>query len=107
MTPQEPAKTDFTIYADMVKHVAFLVRLGIQEDEAQAFSHQFTAIIDYFNLLNEVDTQNVKPACETSNTLSVMRPDEVRPSMPRQDFMKNVPHPDGAFVQVPLVFDEE
>ena len=107
MTPQKPAKTDFTIDADMVKHVAFLVRLGIQEDEAQAFSHQFTAIIDYFHLLNEVDTRNVKPACETSNTRSVMRPDEVLPSMSRQDFMKNVPHQNGAFVQVPLVFDEE
>jgi aspartyl-tRNA(Asn)/glutamyl-tRNA(Gln) amidotransferase subunit C len=107
MTPEEPAKTGFTIDADMVKHVAFLVRLGIQEEEARAFSHQFTAIIDYFDLLNEVDTQNVKPACETSNTHSVMRPDEVQPSMPRQDFMKNVPHPDGAFVQVPLVFGEE
>jgi Asp-tRNA(Asn)/Glu-tRNA(Gln) amidotransferase C subunit len=36
-----------------------------------------------------------------------MRPDEVRPSMPRLDFMKNVPHQDGVFVQVPLVFGEE
>jgi aspartyl-tRNA(Asn)/glutamyl-tRNA(Gln) amidotransferase subunit C len=107
MNPQEPAKTDFTIDADMVKHVAFLVRLGILEEEAQGFSHQFTAIIDYFHLLNEVDTQNVKPASETSSTHSVMRPDEVRLSMPHQDFMKNVPHQDGAFVQVPLVFGEE
>ena len=107
MTTEEPAKTDFTIDADMVKHVAFLVRLGILEEEAQAFSHQVTAIIDYFHLLNEVDTQDVKPACESSNTHSVMRPDEVQPSMPRQDFMKNVPHQDGAFVQVPMVFGEE
>ena len=97
----------FAIDADMVKHVAFLVRLGILEEEALAFSHQFSAIIDYFHLLNEVDTQDVKPACETSNTRSVMRPDEVQPSMLRQDFMKNVPHQDGAFVQVPLVFGEE
>ena len=107
MTPQEPAKTDFTIDADMVKHVAFLVRLGILEEEAQAFSHQFSAIIDYFHLLNEVDTENVKPASETSSTRSVMRPDEVQPSMPRQEFMKNVHHQEGAFVQVPLVFGEE
>jgi len=107
MAQQEPAKTDFTIDADMVKHVAFLVRLGILEEQAQDFSHQFTAIIDYFRLLNEVDTQNVKPACETSSTHNVMRPDELQPSMPRQDFMKNVPHQDGAFVQVPLVFGEE
>jgi len=107
MIPQEPAKTGFTIDADMVNHVAFLVRLGILEEEAQAFSYQFTAIIDYFHMLNEVDTQDVKPACETSSTHNVMRPDELQPSMPRQDFMKNVPHLDGAFVQVPLVFDEE
>jgi aspartyl-tRNA(Asn)/glutamyl-tRNA(Gln) amidotransferase subunit C len=106
MAAQEPV-TSTTIDADMVKHVAFLVRLGIREEEARAFSQQFTSIIDYFHLLNEVDTQNVPPASETSNTRSVMRPDEVQPSMPRQDFMKNVPHSDGAFVQVPLVFGEE
>ena len=91
----------------MVRHVAFLVRLGIQDEEAQAFSHQFSAIIDYFHLLNEVDTGDVPPACETSNTRSVMRPDEIRPSMRREDFLKNVPHRDGDYVQVPLVFGEE
>ena len=107
MTSQESTKLDFTIDADMVKHVAFLVRLGIREEEAQAFSHQFTAIIDYFHLLNEVDTGDVPPACETSNTRSVMRTDEVLPSMPRQDFLKNVPHRDGDYVQVPSVFGEE
>ena len=51
--------------------------------------------------------QDVKPASETSSTRSVMRADQVRPSMPREDFLKNVPHRDGAFVQVPLVFGEE
>ena len=106
MTPQEPAKT-FTIDADMVKHVAYLVKLGIKEEDAQAFSHQFTAIIDYFHLLNEVDTEKVTPACETSNTRNVMREDIVQPSMPHADFLKNVPHQDGSTVQVPLVFGEE
>ena len=91
----------------MVKHVAFLVRLGILEEEAQAFSHQFTSIIDYFHLLNEVDTGDVPPASETSNTRDIMRTDEVRPSMPRESFLKNVPHRDGDYVQVPLVFGEE
>jgi aspartyl-tRNA(Asn)/glutamyl-tRNA(Gln) amidotransferase subunit C len=91
----------------MVKHVAFLVRLGIREEEAQAFSHQFTSIIDYFHLLNEVDTEDVPPACETSNTRSVMRADEVQPSMPRENFLMNAPHRGGDYVQVPQVFDEE
>lgn len=107
MTPTDSSKPSFSIDADMVKHVALLVRLGIQDEEAQAFSHQFSSIIDYFHLLNEVDTENVAPACETSNTQSVMRPDEVHPSMPREDFLKNVPRRAGDYVQVPLVFGEE
>jgi len=133
----------FTIDAAMVKHVAYLVRLGILEEEAQAFSHQFTDIIDYFHLLNEVNTDEVPPASEISSTRSVMpkvplevppevpvprsgrepagakrpaaapsaalsvRADEVRPSMPREDFLKNVPRVEGAFVRVPQVFGEE
>jgi len=107
MKTEETAKKQFSIDADMVKHVAFLVRLGIREEEAQAFSHQFTEIIDYFHLLNEVDTDAVVPASESSSTRNIMRADEVQPSMPRQDFMENVPHPDGSNVQVPLVFGEE
>lgn len=107
MTTGRPPKTDFTIDAKMVTHVAFLVRLGIQEEEAQAFSQQFSEIIDHFHLLNEVDTSNVPPANETVNTRSCMRADEVRPSMPREDFLENVPHTDGSHVQVPLVFGEE
>ena len=95
------------IEASTVKYVAYLVRLDITEEEATAFAPQLNAILDYFHLLNEVDTQDAPPACETSTTRSVMRADEVRPSMPRQDFLKNVPRPEGNFVQVPQVFGEE
>jgi aspartyl-tRNA(Asn)/glutamyl-tRNA(Gln) amidotransferase subunit C len=106
MTNQKPA-TSFTIDTEMVKHVAFLVRMGIKENEAREFSHQFSSIIDYFHHLNEVDTMDVPPACETSNTHSVMRADEVKPNMPREEFMKNVPNREGDYVQVPQVFGEE
>ena len=107
MTPQEPTQPEIAIDSGMVRHVAFLVRLGISEAEAQAFSHQFTSIIEYFHLLNEVDTVDVPPAYQSSNIRNSMRADEVQPSMPREDFLKNVPRRDGDYVQVPLVFKEE
>jgi aspartyl-tRNA(Asn)/glutamyl-tRNA(Gln) amidotransferase subunit C len=106
MPPDKPTPS-FSIDTVMVKHVAFLVRLGIEEDEAQAFSRQFSSIIDYFHLLNEVDTQNVPPACDTSNVRNILRADEVHPSMPREDFFRNVPHRDGDYVKVPQIFDED
>ena len=107
MNTEESAKKQSSIDAEMVKHVAYLVRLGIDEEEARAFSHQFTKIIEYFHLLNEVDTEAVTPASETSNTRSVMREDEVQASLPLQDFLKNVPNTKGDNVQVPQVFGEE
>ena len=106
MPPDKPTPS-FTIDVELVKHVAFLVRLGIDEEQARAFSQQFTSIIDYFHLLNEVDTTDVSPASETSKVRNVMRTDEVQLSMSREDFFKNVPHWDGDHVQVPQVFDEE
>ncbi len=107
MATNLPPKSDDAIDTQMVKHIAFLVRLGIEEDEAQAFSQQFSEIIEHFRLMNELDISAVPPASESSNTRSVMRLDEIQPSMPRQDFMKNVPHRDGDYVQVPPVFGEE
>ncbi len=106
MPPDEPTPS-FTINAELVKYIAFLVRLGIDDEQAQAFSSQFTSIIEYFHLLNEVDTTDVPPDNENSNVRSVMRTDEVQPSMSREDFFKNVPHREGDYVKVPQVFDED
>src|SRR3972149_141254 len=87
MAKKAKSKNDFKIDVDMVKHVAFLVRLGISDEEAQAFSKQFTSIIDYFHLLNEVDTSNTPSAAQTSGVQNVLREDEVKPSMPREEFL--------------------
>ena len=95
------------IDTEMVKHIAHLVRLGITEEEARAFSQEFTSIIDYFQVLNEVDTRQTPPATQLTATRSVMREDEARPSMDREEFLHNVPRREGGFVQVPTVLGEE
>jgi aspartyl-tRNA(Asn)/glutamyl-tRNA(Gln) amidotransferase subunit C len=96
-----------TIDTKTVKHVANLVRLGISEEEAQKFSGQFSAIIEYFNMLNEVDTSNVPPASEITNNTNVLREDVVQPSMSREEFLKNAPKVAGSHVKVPTVLGEE
>ncbi len=84
-----------TIDTKTVKHVANLVRLGITEEEAQKFSGQFSSIIDYFTMLNEVDTENV------------LREDVVKPSMSHAEFIKNAPNSERGYVKVPTVLGEE
>ncbi|RIK30402.1 MAG: Asp-tRNA(Asn)/Glu-tRNA(Gln) amidotransferase subunit GatB [Anaerolineae bacterium] len=96
-----------TIDAKTVKHVANLVRLGISEEEAQTFSGQFSSIIDYFNMLNEVDTENVIPASDIANAENVLREDVVMLSMDREEFLKNAPQSERGYVKVPTVISDE
>src|SRR5678815_1413113 len=95
------------IDTDMVKHVAHLVRLGISEEEAQKFSGQFSSIIDYFNMLNEVDTDNVPPASDIANAENVLREDVVQSSMSHEEFIKNAPQSERGYVKVPTVLEDE
>jgi aspartyl-tRNA(Asn)/glutamyl-tRNA(Gln) amidotransferase subunit C len=96
-----------TIDTKTVQHVAYLVRLGISEEEAQKFSGQFSSIIDYFKMLNEVDTSNIPSAAEITNTRNIMREDQVTPSMSREEFLNNAPRHEGGHVKVPSVLGEE
>ena len=95
------------INTDTVKHIAYLVRLGISGEEAQKFSGQFSSIIDYFNMLNEVDTENVPPASDITDNKNVLREDIVKPSMDREEFLRNAPQSERGYVKVPTVLGEE
>ena len=90
-----------------VKHIATLVRLGISEEEAATFSGQFSSIIDYFNMLQEVDTENIPPASDIANAENVLREDEVSPSMSREEFLKNAPQSERGYIKVPTVLGDE
>ncbi|MDO9300026.1 MAG: Asp-tRNA(Asn)/Glu-tRNA(Gln) amidotransferase subunit GatC [Anaerolineales bacterium] len=96
-----------TIDTNTVKHVAHLVRLGISDEEAQKFSGQFSSIIDYFNMLNEVDTENIPPASDITNNTNVLREDTAKPSMSREEFLKNAPQSERGYVKVPTVLGDE
>ena len=95
------------IDTNTVKHIAHLVRLGISDNEAQKFSLQFTSIIDYFNMLNEVDTENVPPASDITNNKNVLREDIAKPSMSRNEFLNNAPQSERGYVKVPTVLGDE
>jgi len=88
---------------DLVKHIAYLVRIGISEAEAQVFGQQFGTIIEYLNLLNEADLNGVEPAGQARHTSNILRDDKVQSSLPRQVFLANAPEHNDIYVQVPVV----
>jgi aspartyl-tRNA(Asn)/glutamyl-tRNA(Gln) amidotransferase subunit C len=95
------------IDTETVKYVAYLVRLGISEEQARKFSGQFSSIIEYFDMLNEVETAGVPPASDIANAQNVLRQDVVRPSMDRGEFLRNAPQSERGCIKVPTVLGGE
>lgn len=88
-----------------IKHIAHLARLGLSDEESQAFSRQLTTIIDYFNLLADVDVGGVLPANHMQTVRARMRPDEVVPSsITREELLANAPRREGWYLRVAPTF---
>jgi aspartyl/glutamyl-tRNA(Asn/Gln) amidotransferase subunit C (EC 6.3.5.-) len=68
---------------ETVHHIANLVQLGLTDEEAAAFLPQLNAILEYFALLQEVDTESVPPAFLLPGARNVLREDHPEPGMSR------------------------
>ena len=94
-----------TISRQDVEHIAHLARLGLSEDEKTTLQDQLSAILDHMRALNELDTSEIPPTAQVIPLHNVMRPDEVRPSLPREAVLANAPARDEDFFRVPAVLE--
>jgi aspartyl-tRNA(Asn)/glutamyl-tRNA(Gln) amidotransferase subunit C len=95
------------ITRDEVLHVAGLARLRFTPEEADTFSTQLGAILEYVEQLNELDLTGVEPMAHVHDIVNAMRPDEVRPSMPNEKALAAAPWPEDGCFRVPKVIEGE
>ena len=88
-----------------IEHVAFLARLGLTEAEKATLQEQLSSILDHMRTINQLDTSEIPPTAQVIPLRNVMRPDEVDPSLPAEDVLKNAPDREGAFFRVPHVLE--
>ena len=89
-----------------VRHVAALARLGMTDAEMGLMRDQLSNILESFDVLGQVDTDGVEPTRHSVDVDSVMRDDEVRDSLPREDVLANAPSKEGDFVRVRAVLGD-
>ena len=89
-----------------VRKVARLSRLELTEAEVQEFTGQLSAILDYVEKMNELDTDNVQPLAHCLPISNVFREDCVRESLGTEKTLGNAPQRDGEFFKVPKILDE-
>lgn len=75
-----------------VEHIAYLARLALTPAEKAMFQHQLSAILDYAETIQELDTADVPPTTSALPLSNVMREDEARPGLTIQQALSNAPH---------------
>ncbi len=89
-----------------VLHIARLARIGVERAEVERFQNQLSQILDHFDVLRQIDTEDVPPTMHTLPLEGVTSPDEPRPSLSKADVLANAPFEFEGYLRVRAVLEE-
>jgi aspartyl-tRNA(Asn)/glutamyl-tRNA(Gln) amidotransferase subunit C len=76
---------------EQVLHVARLARLELTDDEVERMSGELTGILGHIEKISELDLEGVPPTSHVVEVTNAVRPDEPRPSWPRELILEQAP----------------
>ena len=88
-----------------VLHIAHLARVALSDEDVAKFQEQLSEILEHFETLKALDTEGVEPTSHPLPLESVMRADEVRPSLSREDVLANAPLAEDGLFRVRAVLE--
>lgn len=82
-----------------VEHIAELADIGMERAELAEFTAQFNTILDYFDLLDQVEgTKTAEP-----DLTNIFRDDEPVPALPQEQVLANSKEIEDGFFRAPRV----
>jgi aspartyl-tRNA(Asn)/glutamyl-tRNA(Gln) amidotransferase subunit C len=76
---------------DQVLHVARLARLSLSDEEVEQMSEELSGILVHIEKIGELDLEGVPPTSHVVEVTNALRPDEPRPSWPREEMLAAAP----------------
>jgi len=88
-----------------IQYVAHLARLHLSPDEEKKLGTQLDGILGYIEKLKELDVAQVEPTAHAVPLVNVTRPDEIRPSLPHDDALRNAPAQANGLFMMPKIVE--
>jgi aspartyl-tRNA(Asn)/glutamyl-tRNA(Gln) amidotransferase subunit C len=88
-----------------VEHVARLARLALSDEELDGFARELGVILEHAEDLAALDLDDVEPTAHPLPLVNVLRPDEVRPSLDRDEVLGQAPAVEDGRFRVPRILD--
>ena len=86
---------------EQVLHVARLARLELAEDEVGRMSEELSHVLGHIEKIGELDLDGIAPTTHVVEVSNALRPDEVEPSLAREDALASAPAVAGDGFLVP------
>src|SRR5687768_973218 len=99
MTPPRITRAD-------VEHVAKLARLALTDEEIEQFTGQLGTILEHAARITALDTADVPPTAHPFPLKNVLRPDEPRPGLDRDEVLAMAPEAADDRFRVPQILPE-
>ena len=94
------------ITREEVEHVARLARLALTDAEVDALTGELGAILDHAAEVSALDTADVPPTAHPLPLVNVLRPDEPRPGISRDEVLAAAPATEDERFRVPRILGE-
>lgn len=88
-----------------VEHIAELARLTLNDEELTLYQEQLSDILEYFERLQELDSEAIEPTATVLPLRNVMRADKAASAFDREDILANAPAAEDGCFEVPTVLD--
>ena len=85
--------------------IAKLTRVKINNNEITELSNQLSSILDWVEILNEVDTDNIEPLSNVSRSKLYLRKDEKNIEDKSNEVLSNAPEKLENYFVVPKVVE--
>lgn len=94
-----------SLTANDVKKIAHLARLGINEQQIEAYTKDLSSMLDLMTHMGQLDTSNVAPMAHPLDQTQRLRADLVIESNQRDHFQVIAPQTEAGLYLVPKVIE--
>lgn len=89
-----------------VQHIATLCRIGMTEEDLETMGEELSHILEQFEVLQQVDTDDLLPTAHSVALENVLRADEIQSSLDRDYVLSNAPNRQDELFRVMTVLEE-
>ena len=86
-----------------IMHIAKLAALNIKEEEIEECRKNLQDILNFANIVNNVNTENVSETIVSTSNVNMFREDEIKEFEDKEALMQNAPEKQNNMFSIPKV----